>query len=145
MTKRLTLFFALLFSVVLLSVTASAQSALKPIFDTGMIELGPTEVLRLSVAAGDVTGDGNDVVVRVRQMRYIEQGNIYQVGSASTSGPITLGRREAAAMEIPNTGAPVRGVVLSNSRNAKVVAIVFDTSTQRINSIIMANTEGDFH
>jgi len=136
MTKRLTLFFALLFSVLLLSVTASAQGGLKPIADTGMIDLGPTEVLRLSVAGGDVTGDGNDIVVRFRQMSYIEQGNVYRVGSTNTSAPITLGRREATAIEIPNVGLPVRGVVLSNNRNVKVVAIVFDTSTQRINAIM---------
>lgn len=135
MTKKLTLLFALLFSVLLWSVTASAQGALRSIADTGMIDLGPTEVLRVSVAAGDVTGDGNDIVVRFTQMSYIEQGNIYRVGSTNTSAPIALGRREAAAIEIPNSSAPVRGVVLSSSRNAKVVFIVFDTATQRINAI----------
>jgi hypothetical protein len=68
-------------------------------------------------------------------MEYMEQGNIYRVASPDTSAPITLASGEAASIDIPNTGSPVRGVVLSNSRTAKVVAIVFDTSTQRIVAI----------
>ena len=106
---------------------------MRPIVDTGMVPLGPTQVLRLTVAAG-VNGD--DVIrVRFRQMEYMEQGNIYRVASSNTSATITLTSDEATSIDIPNTGSPVRGVVLSNSRSAKVVAIVFDTSTQRIVSI----------
>ena len=134
MKPKLKLWLAIVFSVVLLPVGAQAQSALKPIADTGMITLGPNQVLRVTVATGDVTGD--DVVrVRFRQMEYMEQGNIYRVASSNMAGPLTLTSGEATSIDIPNTGSPVRGVVLSNSRSPKVVAIVFDTSTQRIVAI----------
>jgi hypothetical protein len=134
MKNKVTLLIAALFSVVMMSVTAAAQSGLKPIADTGMITLGTNQILRVTVAAGDVNGD--DVArVRFRQMEYMEQGNIYRVTSANTSPVISLTSGEAISIDIPNTGSPVRGVVLSNNRNARVLGIVFDTSTQRVVAI----------
>ncbi|MEK6282695.1 MAG: hypothetical protein AABN95_20230 [Acidobacteriota bacterium] len=130
---------ALVLSVVLLSVSVKAQGGLKPIADSGMIKLGPNQVLRVSVT-GDFDGDGDvggaDYVrVRFRRMEYMEQGNIHKVVSQSTSAPIRLASGEGASMDIPNNGSAIRGVVLSNSRNAKVTMIVFDTSTQRVVAI----------
>ncbi len=134
MRTRVKLLVAALFNIMLLSVAAQAQAGMKPVADTGMLTLGPNQVLRLTVATGDVTGD--DVVrVRFRQMEYMEQGNIYRIASSNMGGPLTLTSGEAASIDIPNSGSPVRGVVLSNSRSAKVVAIVFDTSTQRVVAI----------
>jgi Flp pilus assembly protein CpaB len=134
MKNKVTSLIAVVFSVVLLSVVAQAQSGVKPVADTGMLTLGSNQVLRVTVATGDVTGD--DVIsVRFRQMEYMEQGDIYRVASSNTSAPITLTSGEATSIDIPNTGSPVRGVVLSNSRNVKVLGIVFDTSTQRIVAI----------
>ena len=134
MKPIMNLLLAAVFSIMLLSIAAQAQSALKPVADTGMLTLGTNQVLRLTVATGDVNGD--DVVrVRFRQMEYMEQGNIYRVASSNMGGPLTLTSGEAASIDIPNSGSPVRGVVLSNSRSVKVVGIVFDTSTQRVVSI----------
>jgi hypothetical protein len=135
MKNRVTFSIALVLSVVLLSLSVKAQGGMRPIADTGLVTLGPYQVLRATVAAGDVNGDYG-IRIRFRRMEYIEQGNIYKVGSQSTSAPITLAPGEAASIDILNTGSGVRGVVLSNSRNAKVVFIVFDTSTQRIVAII---------
>ncbi len=134
MKNKVTLLIAVLFSVALLPVAAKAQSGMKPIADTGMLTLGPNQILRLTVATGDVNGDDN-IRVRFRQMEYMEQGNIYRVSSSSTSPPISLTSGEANLRDIPNTGSPVRGIVLSNSRNVKVVGVVFDTSTQRVVAI----------
>jgi len=78
---------------------------------------------------------GDSIHVRFRQAQYLEQDNIYVVAASSTSDPLTLASGEAASIDIPNMGTPVRGVVLSNSRTAKVVAVVFDTSTRRIVAI----------
>lgn len=134
MKNKVTSLIAVVFGLVLLPFAAQAQSAIKPIADTGMITLGQNQVLRLTVATGDVTGD--DVVrVRFRQMEYMEQDNIYRVASSNMGGPLTLKSGEATSIDIPNSGLPVRGVVLSNSRSVKVVGIVFDTSTQRIVAI----------
>ncbi len=133
MKSKMKFLVAVVFSVTVLAVTANAQGAMKPIADTGMLTLGPNQILRITVSAG-LNGDDN-TRVRFRQMEYIEQGHIYRVGSANTSTPISLASGEATSMDIPNMGPPVRGVVLSSNRNAKVVGIVFDTSTQRIVAI----------
>jgi hypothetical protein len=134
MKNMVRLSIALVFSIALLSMTAMAQGGLKPVADTGVITLGPNQVLRITVAAGDVTGDGN-IRVRFKQMAYIEQDNIYRVASTSTSTTIALTSGEATSVDISNLGSGVRGVVLSNNPRVKVVGIVFDTSTQRIVSI----------
>ncbi len=134
MKSKVTVSIALVLTIMLLPTALSAQGKLRPIADSGLIRLGPHQVLRVFVAAGDVNGDG--ISVRFRQMEYMEQDNIYSIASASASGVVTLPSNEAAFSEIPNTGAGVRSVVLSNSRNAKVTFIVFDTSTQRICTFI---------
>jgi hypothetical protein len=121
--------------------TTHAQNQMRLAADSGVITLGPNQVLRVTVNAGD----GNDAVrVRFRQMQYIEQGNIYKIASQTLSPPITLAPDEAAVVDGADL-AVWRTQVMSNRRNVKVTGIVFDTSTQRVvTQIIMANTEGDF-
>jgi len=71
-------------------------------------EFGPNQVLRLTVTTGDMTGDS--IHVRFRQAQYLEQDNIYVVAASSTSDPLTLASGEAASIDIPNMGTPVRGL-----------------------------------
>jgi hypothetical protein len=136
----------------MISDSAVAQTASRRLFaDTGVITLGPNQVLRLTVAAGDVNGD-DDIRVRFRRTGYIEQDNLYKVASQSTSAQITLAPGEAASIDITQ-GAfkAVRGVVMGNligtdAARARVTAQIINTSTGEVTSnIIMANTEGDFH
>ena len=134
MRTRVKLLIAVLFNIMLLSVAAQAQAGMKPVADTGMLTPGPGQVLRITVATVGAKGDEN-IRVRLRQMEYMEQGNIYRVVSSSTSPPIALTSDEAVSIDVPNTGSPVRAVVVSNSPNVKVVGIVFDTSTQRVVAI----------
>ncbi len=134
MKNRVTFSIALGLSIMLMSVAAQAQGGMKAIADTGMLTLGPNQVLRITVATGDLNSD-DAARVRFRQMEYMEQGNIYRVASSSTSPALSLSPGEATSIDIPNTGSPVRGVVVSNSRTVKVVAVVFDTSTQRVVAI----------
>lgn len=132
MKKTLTLSIAIVFSVLLLPATVSAQVGMKPIADSGMFTLGQDQVLRVTVATGD--GDDN-IRIRFRQIEYMQQGNIYSVSSANTSPPVTLNSGEAASIDLPNNGAGVRAVVMGNSRTVKVTMVVFDTSTQRVVAI----------
>jgi hypothetical protein len=134
MRTRVKLLVTVVFGITLLPVAAQAQAAMKPVADSGMLTLGLNQVLRLTVATGDVNGD-EVIRVRFRRMEYMEEGNIYRVASSNMGGPLTLTSGEATSIDIPYSGSPVRGVVLSNSRSAKVVGIVFDTSTQRIVAI----------
>jgi hypothetical protein len=139
MKDKVRLSIALVFSVVLLSTTVMAQGGLKPVADTGMITLGTNQVLRITVATGD--GDDN-IRVRFRRMEYMEQDNVYRVVSTNTSTTIALTSGEATSIDISNLGSGVRGVVLSNNPKVKVLGVVFDTSTQRIVSIM--HPFGDF-
>ena len=117
-----------------------------PVADSGVITLGENQTLRVSVAAGDVTGD-ESIRIRLMQIQYApcQASPKLCIVSQTTTNPISLNSNEAAIVDAADY-VVWRTVVLSNSRNVKVTGIVFDTSTQRVVSqIIMANTEGDFH
>lgn len=139
----LALSIAIVFCVLALSTTAAAQSGSKPIADSGMITLGPKEVLRLTVVAGRVNND--NVRVRFRLIEYTAgmcdgPACKHVVLSQTTSAQIVLDANEAASTTFPTTVAGeevryVRAVVLSDNPNVRVQGIVFDTSTQRINAI----------
>jgi hypothetical protein len=120
--------------------TASAQNQLRAIADSGVVTLGPNQVLRVTVA----TGAGNDEIrVRFRQSKYeiCQATPKLCVESQTTSPVITLAPNEAAAVDVVDyISSSWRTVVLSNSRNVKVTSVVFDTSTQRVVSVFTNDT-----
>lgn len=138
----LTFCVAIVCCVLALSTTATAQNGIKPIVDSGMITLGPKEVLRLTVVGGN---NNDNVRVRFRLIDYTAgmcngPECKHVILSQTTSAPIRLDAGEAASSSFPTTVAGeevryVRAVVLSDNPNVKVQGIVFDTSTQRINAI----------
>jgi hypothetical protein len=118
-------------------------------FDTGVVTLGPNQVLRLTVASGDFNNDG-DTTVGFRGIKY-EQGGcgggVCQLANAgvTATGPYTLAAGEAVSLELVATTYG-RGIVSSNRKNVRVTASIINTVTGDTTShIIMANTEGDFH
>ena len=152
MKRRITLSIALTLSVVLVSLMSSdqaakAQQGRRVVGDTGIITLGPSQVLRMTVNSdedGDV--DGADFLV-FRRIEY-SQGACggsgvckLAVASQTTSNPIALMPGEAALYDISDgtsNTVGVRGVVLSNRRNVRVTGIVFDTSTWRVVTFVNA-------
>ncbi len=123
--------------------TVLAQNQLKVVADTGVVTLGPNQILRVTVGAGD----GNDTaLVRFRQTEYepcLASPKLC-IRSQTISNPIVLAPHEVAIVDAADY-VVWRTVVLSNRRNVKVTGIVFDTSTQRVvTQIMMANTEVDF-
>jgi hypothetical protein len=118
-------------------------------FDTGVVTLGPNQMLRLSVASGDFNNDG-DTTVGLREIKYeqgICGGGVCQLVNAgsTTSGPITLAAGEAVSFGLV-ASTYGRGIVSSNRKNVRVTAAIVNTITGETTShIIMANTEGDFH
>jgi len=151
--KRSMLFsVALAVSVILLSL-ASSDSATQAQqrsrlfhWDTGVVSLGPNQVLRIT---GDWNGDG-DTTVGFREIKYGQgacNGAVCKLItiSTTTSGPHTLAAGEAISLELVATTYG-RGIVTSNRRDMRVTASIINTSTGETTShIIMANTEGDFH
>ena len=138
----LTFCVTIVFCVLALSTIATAQGGIKPIADSGMITIGPKEVLRLTVVAGN---NNDNVRVRFRLIEYTAglcngAECKHVIMSQSTSAPVRLDAGEAASSSVPiMVGGEevryVRAVVLSDNPNVRVQGIVFDTSTQRINAI----------
>ena len=153
MKRRITLSIALVMSITLLSLmssnsTAQAQQRMRFRADTGIVALGPNQVLRVTVTAVD----GADfLTVRFRRMQYAQgpcNGGVCKLGSVTDLilDPFGLMADEAAYMDIPQGGfAGVRGVVQTNRRNVRATATIINTVTgETTTHIIMANTEGDF-
>ena len=115
-------------------------------WDTGVVALGPNQVLRI---VGDWNGDG-DTTIGFREIKYGPgacQGAVCKlvVVSTTTSGPHNLAPGEAISLDLLATTYG-RGIVSSNRKDARVTAAIINTLTGETTShIIMANTEGDFH
>jgi hypothetical protein len=128
--------------------TARAQQQAKFRADTGIVTLGPNQVLRVTATA---SVDGADfLAVRFRRMQYAQgpcDGGVCKLASVTDLiiDPITLRSGEAASMDLAQAGFEgVRIMVQSNRRNVRATATIINTLTGETTShIIMANTEGD--
>ena len=152
MKRSILLAVALAVSVILLSLASSdsttqAQQRSRLFhWDTGVVSLGPNQVLRIT---GDWNGDG-DTTVGFRAIKYGQgtcNGAVCKLItiSTTTSGPHTFAGGEAISLELVATTYG-RGIVTSNRRDGRVTASIINTTTGETTShIIMANTEGDFH
>jgi hypothetical protein len=121
--------------------TAKAQQEGKRLIaDTGIITLGPNQILRLSAQTGDGQILGNLLYVRFRRLEYSQgacTGTVckHVITSQSVSSPIPLGPGEAASIDITNNAFGVRGMVLSSSQDVRVSAMIVDTETGKIVAI----------
>jgi hypothetical protein len=142
MTLSIALTLSLLLSLVSFPSTAKAQQPQRFRFATGVLSPGIGQTLRVTVATGDVNGD-DTITVRIRWRKYEAAGCSgmppvcrHTVESQGMTASMTLSRTDAISFDVPGDGNGVNVVVESNSRNVKVLGIVFDTSTDRIMSII---------
>ncbi|HEU4835245.1 MAG TPA: hypothetical protein VFS90_12540 [Pyrinomonadaceae bacterium] len=115
-------------------------------WDTGVVALGPNQVLRIT---GDWNGDG-DTTVGFREIKYGQgacNGAVCKlvIIGTSTSGPHNVPAGEAISLDLVATTYG-RGIITSNRGDVQVTASIINTITGETTShIIMANTEGDFH
>jgi hypothetical protein len=162
MKRRIALSIAFTLGVVLVSLassdsTAQAQPATgKVVADTGIVTLGPNQVLRLTLMGdfnGDADVDAADYVL-FRRMEYGQEtcgsDGVCKlvVTSQAATNPIRL-RPGAALFYTNNPGSGlfgVRLVALSNRRSVRATATIINTITGETTShIIVANTDGDIH
>jgi hypothetical protein len=118
--------------------TVHAQPAQRFRFETGVVKLGPTQILRVTVDWGDGTANS----VRFGQTAYTQDGcNADGVckltGTNTFTGPITLMPGEAASYDILAAGTYGRGIVLTNARNAHVNASIIDAATGRVDAVVI--------
>ena len=163
MKQRTTLLIALVVSLAFLSLpffattTQAQQVSVKARFDTGVITLGPQQVLRLTVDWGDgkpdAVVDAADYVL-FRRMDYGQEtcgsDGVCKlvVTSQTTTNQIRLRPGEAASYtNNPGSGLPgVRIVALSNRHSVRATATIINVITGETTShIIVANTDGDIH
>ena len=135
MKRQITLALALTLGVLLAlvslpSVTRGQQKQRYRV-DSGVLTPGAGQVLRATV---DRSTDINDVYL-FRWARYTEAGCSgggvcrHTVASQGATQPESLGPNEALSFDVQGTGAGARVVVESNSRDARVVFQIIDTST----------------
>lgn len=139
MKLSLLLTLSLLLSLVSLPSTAQGQQPPGRFSaSSGVITLGPGQGLRVTV----VNPEGKDIRVRLRWAQYMATACSgmppvcrHTVAAQGVTPPETLGTDEALSFDVPATGGGVNVTVSTNSRNARVLGIVFDTSTQRVVAI----------
>jgi hypothetical protein len=142
MTSSIVLTLSLLLSLVSFPLTAQGQQRLKPVFDTGVVPLGPNQILRL-YATKDT---GLSLTINFGTAVYMPSGCNndgvckHTLASQSRSGPVMLNPGEAVSMDITltNSNYAVRGTVFSNDPNVRVTAMVIDMTNG--NTICLINT-----
>lgn len=144
MKRKSTFSIALLLSIAqlsLISFSATAQAAPPKRFsaDTGLIIPGPHQKVRLSIIGLGSTG----LTVRFRQVEYMQEpcnpNAVCKlvVSSQTTSAPITVAPGEAASLDLLATTYG-RGIVLSDSQDARVTVQIIDTTTGQVDSVLIA-------
>ncbi|MFN2510444.1 MAG: hypothetical protein ABR568_03250 [Pyrinomonadaceae bacterium] len=139
MTLSVVLTLSLLLSLVGFPSTAQGQQPPGRFSaSSGFITLGTGQGLRVTA----VNTDGRAIRVRFAWTQYMAadcsgmpQVCRHTVASQGATAPETLGSDDALTFDAPSNGGGVNVTVTSNSRNVKVLGIVFDTSTQRIVAI----------
>ena len=146
MKRQMTLALGLTLSmlIALVSLPVTAQAAAPPRFraDSGVVSLtalSAPQIFRVTVSGTS----GNDTIrVRLRWMQYGAQTCTgmpavcrNSVVAQGTTAVETVGPDDALSFDLQGMGEGVRVVVEANSPNVKVLGIVFDTSTKRINAI----------
>ncbi len=140
MTLSLLLALSVLVSVVIMPATAQGQQPLRVSSSSGVITLAEGQTLR--VTASCAIGCIEELMeLRFAWKRYAStscsgspQVCRHTVVSQGATPRETLGSDDAVSFDLQGPG-PVNVTVRSNNRNAKILGIVFDTSTQRVNSI----------
>ena len=143
MKRRIILSIALVLSVAILSLmksdsTVNAQPQRLFPYDTGIVRLGPNQILRVTLV--NRSRDINDVyLVRFTQQSYMQttcDGGVcrYEVSGQTTSDPVMLAPSEGASIGT-SSGGIWRTTVLSNSRNVQVNAAIIDRTTGKVDSV----------
>ena len=156
MKRKITSSIALVMSVLMLSLirfesTAQAQQQVRFRADTGIVTLGPNQVLRIAVNR-DTNHDGN-VLVGFSRFDYVQTNCTAGTCKHAPENPNPVSERYDVIIDFISKdisqkpgSSGVRAIVFTNSRDVRVTAAIINTVTGETTShIIMANTEGDFH
>jgi hypothetical protein len=146
--KRQRLFsIAFTLSLALLPFTSSDSAAQVPparrvVADTGIITLGPNQILRVTLALS--TRAGGEVISDFVRLAYAEGTCVagvctHPVESRIASGPVTLTPGQGASLEIADATFGARVLVSSDSPDVRVLAEVIDATTNQIIVVCIAS------
>lgn len=121
---------------------AAPQQGQKLRADSGVIDLGPNQIMRITVAARLDTAK-----VRFRRLGYAEGTPIggvskQTVSSDTQSALITLAPGESASMDVPSPSDTLRTLVTSDRADVQVRIMIVDTETGKIESYIGSGDDG---
>ena len=160
MKRRIALSIALALSVVALSLassdsTAQAQQQRGTRFmaDTGMVTLGPNQVLRLTVTTSFDPDNDRPTIIGIGQIDYVQTNCTAGTCKHTPVNPNPVAERYDVIIDVISKDIPqkpgssgVRGIVFGNSQTVRATAMIINTVTGETTShIIVANTEGDVH
>ena len=160
MKTRIPLSIAFVLSIVTLPLmssdsTAQAQQQRGTRFmaDTGMVTLGPNQVLRMTVTTSVDPDIDRPTIVGIGEIDYVQTNCTAGTCKHAPVNPNPVFERYDVIVDVISKDIPqkpgssgVRGIVFSNSRNVRVTAAIINTVTGETTShIIVANTEGDVH
>lgn len=139
---RLSIALTLSISFLLVSLPATAQGQQRQKFkaDTGVITPGVGQVLRITVLAGA----GNDAITfKFAWMKYMIAGCNpdsvcrHIVASQGTTAPVTINGDDVASFDVQGTGNGVRVVVLTNSRDVRIIAQLINPNGEATSFLII--------
>ena len=131
-----------LLSVMTFVPTAKGQPPQRFNADTGVVTLGPNQILRITVGPNIGDNAGN-VIVRFGRTTYTQgpcntDGVCELSGSNTFTSPTTLMPGEAASFDILAASTYGRGIVISSTRNLQVTASIIDVVTGRADAVLVA-------
>jgi len=148
MKRRITLTIAILSGVVLMLLISSdsttrAQPGRTFVTDTGVVTLGPNQILRLTVANGL-----DQTTVRFGRFEYVDGACIggickHLISSQNISDPMTLAPGEAASYNLGDTAThEVRAVVTTSRQDLRINVIIINTITGDVVALYTNNIGG---
>jgi len=149
MKRRITFSIALALSLIFLTLVSShyetrAQRQQRFAVDTGVINLGPNQALRLTIVGPVAVVNPDHHILEFRRMTYTENncsGSVCKqnVASVWNSGAVTLMPGEASSATF--AGGTVRGIILIDSPNLQVNALIIDSATGQTMSLVQMSMQ----
>jgi hypothetical protein len=123
---------ALAVSLTLINLVATMRAApsQRYVFNTGVVKLGPNQVLRIIID----WGDGTAGQVRFGRTTYVQgpcnsDGVCKLTGSNTFTGPTTIGIGDVASCDVLAAGTYGRGIVVTTSQKVHVSAAIVNATT----------------
>ncbi len=130
MTKSTVIAFSVLLTLITFVSRTRAQPPQRYVFNTGVVKLGPTQILRITVDWRDSkTGQARFGRTLYTQGPCNSDGVCQLNGTSMYTGTTTLGQGDVASCDELTAGTYGRGIVVTTSQKTRVTAAIVNTVT----------------